>query len=148
VSQAYTVTHMLMTDVEQSYPLLCGAAPSATLAKWRQFCAQHRHAGHTLLIARNANQYVQGLCAYFEIEHLSRGRLIEVPLFLVATAVDPKGVADELVRALKQTCRGRRCAAVRILIPPQGWTDANLLSSGERGGDNAIYFAEVAPSSG
>jgi hypothetical protein len=131
---------MTLRDVEQSYPLLYGGAPSASLEKWRQFCTRNPREGQKVLVARNINDYVQGLCAYFEIEHLSRGRLLEVPLFLVASAADAQGVADELVRALKRTCGERGCAAVRIAIPPKGWTDPNLLRSGESGDDQAVYF--------
>ena len=134
------MTRMTLSDVEQSFPFLYGAAPSATLQIWRQFCAQHQAAAQTLLVARNANDYVQGLCAYFEIDHLSRGRLIEVPFFLVASAADAQGVADELVRALKQACGERGCAAVRVSIAPKGWTDSRLLNAGESGDDHAVYF--------
>jgi hypothetical protein len=140
VSSAYTVTHMTTRDLEQSYPLLYGGAPSATLEKWRQFCARNQREGQKILVVRNACDYVQGLCAYFEIEHLSRGRLLEVPFFLIASAADAQGVADELVRVLTRTCGERGCTAVRISIPPKGWTDPNLLRSGESGDDHAVYF--------
>jgi hypothetical protein len=127
-------------DVERSYPLLYGGAPSATLEKWRQFCARNQREGHKVLVVRNAAQYVQGLCAYFEIEHVSRGRLLEVPLFLIASAADPQGVADALVSVLQRTCGERGCVAVRIAVPPKGWTDQKLLRSGENGDDQAVYF--------
>ena len=146
VSKPYTVTHMTWKDVDQCYPFLYGAAPSATLEIWRHFCAQGQQSGHTILVAHNADRYIQGVCAYFETEHLSRGRLIEVPFLLVASAVDSEGVASALVCALRQACNERSCAAVRVSIPPQGWTDPRLFSSGEPGDDDAIYFSAAADS--
>ena len=140
MSNAYTVTHMTPLDVERSYPLIYGDTPSATLEKWRQFCARNQRDGQKVLVVRNANEYVQGLCAYFEIEHLSRGRLLEVPFFLIASAADAQGVADELVRVLRRTCGEQGCVAVRIAIPPKGSTDRNLLGAGENGDDQAVYF--------
>ena len=111
MSSAYLVTHMAPGDEEQSYPLLYGAGPSPTLRTWQHFCEHMRGGAQKLLVARNPDGYIQGLCAYFETEHLSRGRLLDVPFFLVASAADPQGVADDLVRALKRTCGEHGCAA-------------------------------------
>src|SRR5688572_3992874 len=142
MSSTYVVTEMAAGDEEKSFPFLYGAAPSATLQNWRRFCGQR--ADQKLITARTAAGYIKGLCAYFETEHLSRGRLIEVPLFLVASAADPQGVAEELLWNLRKICGEHGCSAVRVAAPPQGWIDASLLADGQSGDDDAVYFAPLA----
>jgi hypothetical protein len=141
MSSGYTVTDLKPDDAQQSYALLVGPAPAVMLDKWQRFCSPHREfPKRDILVARNAAGYMQGLCAYYEIDHISRGRLLEVPIFVVASAADPAGVTNELVRALKNVCKERDCAAVRVGLA-NSWRDADLLACGEYGEDNAIYVS-------
>jgi hypothetical protein len=141
MANGYTVTHLRPSDAEQSYPLLYGAAPAVILEKWKQFCAGNPDlSAPTCLLVRNEDGYIHGLAVCYEVEHLSRGRLIDVPIFLVASAADPAGVADTLAHALRRLCAERVCAAVRVTTPATSWTDSHLLRHGEMGDDDAVYF--------
>jgi ribosomal protein S18 acetylase RimI-like enzyme len=130
----YTVAPLRPQDIEQSRVLLELLLPPATLEKWRQSC----EASRKVLVLRNSKNYMQGWCAYQEIDDPVRGRLIDVPFLLVASAADPQGVAHELLRRLQRVYRERNCSAVRIEIAHNGGADFLRLNKVED--DGALYF--------
>jgi hypothetical protein len=94
----------------------CGFA--LTLSEWR---AQAN--GARAFVARNAQGYVKGLCIY-SIRNDSRyGRLLDVPIFAVASAADPQIVTAVLVAALRSECERSRCPGIRSWpMTPDAWT--------------------------
>jgi hypothetical protein len=114
--EVYSIEKATAAAAGQALPLLYGPSPRLALARWRAFC-EGRSAAATdrkVLLARNEAGYVQGLCAFFLINHQQFGAVIDAPIFIVASAADPHGVADELLAALLSECRREGCAGVTI----------------------------------
>lgn len=112
----YSIERVSGEDITRAFPLLSGVAPQLDLERWRAYCEGRDPAakGQTAFVARNAAGYVQGLCAFTKVNHLRYGAVVEVPVFLVASVADPRGVADDLLEALSAVCRRENCAGVLV----------------------------------
>jgi hypothetical protein len=121
---SYIVEPIGPRTIDHAYPLAraCGYAP--TLGQWRAFCQSLESAplrdeaagnnSERAVVARNPQGYVKGLCVYSIKEHLPYGRLLDVPIFIVASAADGEGVATELAAVLLSRCDWSVCSGIRF----------------------------------
>ena len=84
--------------------------------EWRAFCQPLGSAplrdetgsnGERAVIARDPQGYVKGLCFSSIKEHSPYGRVLDVPIFVVASAADAEGVATGARRAFCSNATGR-----------------------------------------
>jgi hypothetical protein len=122
-SSGYSVKPIPREAVDRSYPLMKAVAPALGLREWRQFCQNNaspqsgREQGgerEEAIVATNAQGYVRGLCIYTIREHWFYGRLLDVPIFVVASAADATGVGAELLQFLQTTRDNASCSGVRF----------------------------------
>ncbi|MBV9245037.1 MAG: hypothetical protein JO366_09515 [Methylobacteriaceae bacterium] len=62
----------------------------------------------------NRCRYVKGLCIYSVRAHCVYGRLLDVPVFVAASAADAEGVAADLLQFLQSICDRSVCSGVRF----------------------------------
>lgn len=65
-------------------------------------------------MARNAEGYVKGVCIYAVRDHATYGRLIDVPLFIVASAADGEGMTAVLLNFLRDKCDQSVCSGIQF----------------------------------
>jgi len=116
---------------DAAYLLAQAAMPALSKEEWRQFTDPRNAEGplaalgerEAVVVARNAKGYVKGLCIYALRDHSTYGRLIDVPLFVVSSAADGEGVAEELINFLRGQCDRRICSGIRFWsIDQEAWT--------------------------
>jgi hypothetical protein len=108
MSTSYAIETIGPRTVDRAYPLARVGGFTLSLDEWRAFCRSFgsppvgdRTGRELAVVARNNSGYVKGLCVY-SIKHLSpHGRLVDVPIFVVASAADEEGVATELIGFLR-----------------------------------------------
>jgi hypothetical protein len=118
MNRIYAIGRIKPHQIEQAYLLVQPVAESLDLATWRTFC--HDALGRQLeplgrqedvIVATDPLGYVRGLCIVRLVKHPAYGRMLDVPIFVAASAVDDAGVSAELLRYLKtrgviEGCRG------------------------------------------
>jgi len=122
MSASYIVEPIGQKTIDRAYPLVKAVMPAMLLHEWRQFChslelsrphpaaAEHEE----VVVARNAENYVKGLCIYAVRDHTTYGRLIDVPFFVTASAADGEGVTLDLLDYLRTKCDGEVCSGIRF----------------------------------
>ena len=135
ISSGYSVKPITHAAVDRAYPLIRVVAPALGLHEWRQFCqdiasplSDREHAGdrEEAIVATNTRDYVKGLCIYSIREHWFYGRLLDVPVFVVASAADATGVGAELLQFLQTTRDNAGCSGVRFWAMGSGSWDRRL----------------------
>ncbi len=101
---AYTIAGMTPDQVAAAGLLVGMMKPPPDLEGWRR----------DVRVATNPRGYVQGLCLCRQARHVVHGAILDVPLFVVASAADEPGVASALVEDLCAIAGRLDCAAVRI----------------------------------
>lgn len=116
----YAIGRLSIGQIDQAYLLVNPVAPGLDLDGWRSFC--RNLLAHELLareqddviVAANPLGYVQGLSVCAVRTHPSHGRILDVPVFVVASTADEAGVRADLLRHL-QECGGLHgCRMLRI----------------------------------
>jgi hypothetical protein len=130
MSATYIVEPIGQKTIDRAYPLVKPVMPRMLLHEWRQFChslelsrappiAAERE---EVIIARNADNYVKGLCVYVVRDHTTYGRLIDVPFFVAASAADGEGVTLDLLDYLRAKCDSDICSGIRFWkVGPETW---------------------------
>lgn len=123
MSRAYVIEPIGRETIARAYPLIRAVVPEVTEHEWSQINDQQR-AGGTLratsgqredvVIARDAKGYVKALCIYAVRDHATYGRIIDVPILIIASAADAEGVAAALIHFLRDTCNRAICSGVRF----------------------------------
>jgi hypothetical protein len=131
MSGCYIVEPIGPRTVDRAYPLASACGYALTLGEWQAFClslgsapAWDGEAGNSAraLVASDRRGYVKGLCVYSIKDDSAHGRLLEVPIFVVASAADAEGVARELVGVLLSKCDRSVCSGVRFWpVGPDSW---------------------------
>ncbi|MGD0719916.1 MAG: hypothetical protein ABR970_02560 [Roseiarcus sp.] len=131
------------------YPLIRGVAPALTPEAWRAY-ATTLTAGppdaerEEALVAVNPGGYVKGLSIFAVRGHWRYGRLLDAPVFVVASAADSERVGAALIGALQATCAARACAGVRIwTMGPATW-DRRLSADDVRRTDHGVFLPALA----
>lgn len=114
---AYTIAGMTPDQVDAADLLVGTMKPPPDLAGWRRDggdAAVSAGRCQDVRVATNPRGYVQGLCLCRQARHVVHGAILDVPLFVVASAADGPGVATALVADLCAIAGRLDCAAVRI----------------------------------
>ncbi|MEJ0095095.1 MAG: hypothetical protein WDN46_17255 [Methylocella sp.] len=132
----YQIAELTTDRVDQAYPLIGAVAPALDLAAWRAFCRSIIDRGDSrpdldnVIVAMSPLGYIQGLCITTVREHAEGDRILDAPIFVVASAADSAGVAAELLDYLKAFGRAESCGCMRIwTLAHDNWT--RRLSEGE-----------------
>jgi hypothetical protein len=120
---AYSVEPIGPRTIDLAYPLVRACGCALMLREWRAYCQAFEpapHRGETAgeseraLVARDAHGYVKGFCTYSITNDPRRGRLLQVPIFAIASAADGEGVASDLIGALVSQCDRSVCSGMRF----------------------------------
>ncbi len=114
---AYTISGLTPDQVDAADLLVGTMKPPPDLAGWRRDggdAAVSAGRCQDVRVATNPRGYVQGLCLCRQARHVVHGAILDVPLFVVASAADGPGVASALVADLCAIAGRLDCAAVRI----------------------------------
>jgi hypothetical protein len=152
ISSSYSITPLAPDAADRAYPLIRAVAPDMGLHEWRRFCqnvasplGSRARAGEReeAVLATNSRGYAKGLCIYSIRDHWFYGRLLDVPIFVAASAADATGVAADLLQFL-QTARDRTgCSGVRFwAMSGDSW--ARRLDEDEiRRTDHGFYMPQI-----
>ncbi len=143
--------------IERAFPLVQAVIPNLSKHEWMQSChcssvaegqcAARRHA-EEIVVARNAQAYIKGLCMYAIRDHATYGRLVDVPFFIAFSAADGEGVAEELINFLMGRCDGSVCSGIRIWeMNRETWEDRHSPSYIERS-DHGLFLPALAGAAG
>ena len=109
--------------IESAYRLANAVIPTLSKYEWLQSChcssvpeahCAARREREEIVVARNIQGYLKGLCMYAIRDHATYGRLIDVPFFIALSAADGEGVAQELLNFLMSKCDRSVCSGIRI----------------------------------
>ena len=118
--RTYRVAQIGPNQIDRAYPLVETVEPSLDLKGWRALCGEvagHRYPGaegDKIIVATNPLGYVQGLCVAAVKESTPDGRVLDVPIFAVASAADEAGVVAGLLDYLRDCGRNETCGSIRI----------------------------------
>ena len=126
MSRSYVVEPIGPETTARAYPLIRAVVPGLAEHEWAQINRPHGGDGgrpatdcerEEVIVARNSEGYVKGLCIYAVRDHATYGRLIDVPFFIVASAADGEGVTAVLIYFLRGKCDQFVCSGIRFLDP-------------------------------
>ena len=118
----YTIEAIGVRSADRAFPLARVAAPSLSYEEWRQLCGSHKSKEtptdssdkEEIVVARNADGYVKALCIFAARNHPIYGRVIDVPVLVVASAADNEGVTADMLEFLRSKCDGSKCSGMRF----------------------------------
>lgn len=125
----YNTSQISAAQIDQAYPLITRVSPTLELEPWRMFCrAVVAHKSHPrdpdkIVVTTNPIGHVQGLCTTAIRGHAIGDLMLDVPIFVVASAADAAGVAADMLTYLKNVGRAEACACIRIWsLGRDNWT--------------------------
>lgn len=132
MAAAYAVGPISYKQVDRAYCLIEAVGYDIAQDHWRQVCAAALARKHPspyveeIATAENTLGYVTGV-AIMRVRHSERfGRYLSVPVFVVASAGDTRGVCDALLRHVTATARSKHCKTIHIAsLRPDRWPTAN-----------------------
>jgi len=77
-------------------------------------CGETAGDSERAVVARDSQGYVKGLCVHLISHHPCYGVLVDVPIFVVATAADAECVAEDLASVLLSKCDQSDCSGIRF----------------------------------
>jgi hypothetical protein len=111
-------------------------------------CCAARREREEVVVARNAKGYIKGLCMYVVRDHATYGRMIDVPVFIVASAADGEGVAEDLIDFLMSKCDRSVCSGIRFWgLNPEIWAH-RLRPDYIARSDHGLFLPAVAGAGG
>lgn len=126
---SYEVARITAAQLDPAWLLVSRVEPALGLEQWRSRCGALLAVGEpepgaeAVLVATNGRGHVKGLCVAAARGDLLYGRLLDVPLFEVASAADEDGIASALIAALRRLARSASCAAIRVWKPDrESWS--------------------------
>jgi hypothetical protein len=120
MTKTYRVAPIDLNQIDRVFPLVEPVAPSLDLQTWRVLCRKVVSRSDTdaatdkIIVATNPLGYVQGLCVASIRESPSDGRVLDVPIFAVASAADEAGVVGDLLQYLRDRGQSEECGSIRI----------------------------------
>ena len=154
---SYLVEPIGPETIERAFPLVNAVIPTLSKHEWMQSCqcsavAEGRCAARRereeIVIARNTQGYVKGICMYAIRDHATYGRLVDVPLFIAFSAADGEGVVEELIDFLMGKCDGSVCSGIRFWeMNRETWEDRHSPSYIERS-DHGLFLPALAGATG
>jgi len=153
MASSYRVRPISSEFVDRAYPLMRPVAPALSLIEWRVYCCTggpspgaRERAGEreAAILAIDSHGYVRGLCIHSVRDHGGYGRLVDVPVFVVASAADAEGVGAELLRYLRTVSDACACVGVRFwTMGPETW-DRRCSDHDIRRADHGIFLPATA----
>jgi hypothetical protein len=129
-------------EVDHAFPLIRAICPGAELEGWRSFARQRVAAGPEsgtgILIVRNEQSCIVGLCAFQLSYDLLHGPVLFSDHFCALDIVEQGAIARALENAMEKIARRHGCAAVHTNVaaagntPDDGWLCAVLYERGHR----------------
>ncbi len=156
MSRTYVVEPIGPETIARAYPLVRAVVADVAEHEWEQITrpddvGRIRPATderEEVIVARNAEGYVKGLCMYAVRDHATYGRLIDVPLFIIASAADAEGVAAVLIHFLRAKCDQSVCSGIRFwTLDREAW--AHRLSPNHIArSDHGLFLPAVTSGAG
>jgi hypothetical protein len=116
----YEVNRISAELIDRAYPLVISAAPRLDLEGWRALCRNvvnrevHPLELDDVFIASNSRSYIRGVCVAGGRIHALLGKVLDVRIFVLASAADEPGVAAAMIEYLKSRAIRESCSYVRI----------------------------------
>ncbi|WP_148195196.1 hypothetical protein [Hyphomicrobiales bacterium] len=110
MTSAYRVGKMDEQLAFQAFGLVQILVPDFPPAQWAQLVRDISR--WSILVLEDRAGYVRGLATYRIGTHAIAGRLLDVPMFIVGSAVDDDAIADAIFRSLRRRSAG--CDYIRI----------------------------------
>jgi hypothetical protein len=120
MTSAYNISRLADSQIGLAYLLVDAANCGVDSQSWKAFCRQIiEWRGATglhddVLVASDRDGHIKGLCVTQIVQSLLFGRILDVPLFVIASAGDEDGVILELLSAAKNKAREANCKDIRI----------------------------------
>lgn len=120
MSGGYATGKLAENEIDPAFLLVEAAGCGIVGADWTVFCRrilEWRSATgfhDDVLVVRDANGHLKGVCVVQVFQGLLFGRQLDVPLFAIASAADEDGVILELLAALEAKAAEGACQAIRI----------------------------------
>ncbi len=157
MSRGYLVEPIGPATIARAYPLIRAVIPGISEHEWAQNacpddvcggCSATDGEREKVIVARDGQGYVKGLCFYAIRDHETYGRLIDVPLFIVASAADGEGVTAVLIHFLRSLCNQSVCSGIRFWrLDREAW--AHRLSPNHIArSDHGLFLPALTSSSG
>ncbi|MGO4622281.1 hypothetical protein AB4Z34_25600 [Ensifer sp. 2YAB10] len=129
MASAYAVGPIRPMQVDQAYCLIEAVGYGIGLDAWREYCAvglRPRYRSpyvEEIVTSENAFGYVNGI-AIMRARHSARlGFHLSVPVFVVASAADARGVSSAMLRYVTTAARNKHCNIIHIANPtPDQWS--------------------------
>jgi len=147
----YTVAPITPDTVDAAFPLAGALTPRLEIERWRAYCdgldnRQARDAPQRqILVATNPRGHVQGLCLWSRGDHAVHGTILDVPVFIVASAADDAGVASALVDDLCAIAGRMDCAAIRIRSEASPKVLPQVRAPQRREGGGVVLILDPSP---
>ena len=143
--------------IESAYRLANAVIPTLSKHEWLQSChcssvaeahCAARREREEIVVARNIQGYVKGLCMYAIRDHATYGRLIDVPFFIALSAADGEGVAEDLIDFLMSKCDRSVCSGIRIWdMSCENWEHRHSSTYIDRS-DHGLFLPALAGTAG
>lgn len=128
MATAYLVGRIKRHQIDLAYRLIEAVDYPVNLERWRSFCDRQfnrRHISSTLgdvITVENALGYIQGVGIAYPGNDLNYGHILDVPVFVVATAADTAGVSNALMHHLMAMARADHCGYIIVAsTDPSAW---------------------------
>jgi hypothetical protein len=144
MQSAYTTARIMTEQVDAAHLLVGPLAPQADIDCWRSYCedvisgAGTAGGRHEIIVASNPRGHLQGLCVRAVVRHPVQGVILDVPVFVVASAADEMGVAAALLCDLRLAAGRLDCAAIRIRTEGSQRLHRHLENSGRTACDRPV----------
>ena len=120
MSYAYSTRPIMEEQIDLAYLLVEASGREVSPADWRAFCNRViEWRGATglhddVIVATDAGGHVKGLFVTELIQSLLFGRVLDVPMFITASAGDEDGIILDLFQAAKVKAGEANCSDIRI----------------------------------
>jgi hypothetical protein len=157
MSPSYFVEPIGPETIDRAYPSARAVIPALARDEWWQYCRSHgvadgrpatRGEREEIVVARNAEGYVKGLCIYAVRDHATYGRLIDVPFFIASSAADSEGVTKELIDFLRGKCDQFVCSGIRFWTMDRETWEHRLRPDHIARSDHGLFLPALASTAG
>lgn len=128
MAMAYLVGRIKRHQIDLAYRLIEAVDYPVGLDQWRSFCDRQfnrRYISSTLgdvITVENTLGYIQGVSIAYPGNDLNYGHILDVPVFVVATAADTAGVSNALLGHLMVMARADSCRFIVVsTTDPSAW---------------------------
>ena len=140
----YHVIQIGPEQVDRAFLLVEPVASSLSLAAWRDFCNQlgprplQGHHPDQVWVAVNPVGTIQGLALSKLGDDPTGGRMLDVPIFVVASAADESGVSGALISRLRHVAEDSECKSIRFWTVGRDSWSRHMQASDYRRGEHGV----------